>query len=73
MVNYDIASHNGLAAVGLGAVDALLAKTLDGFAKHVNSLRGRIALAFFFNEFLNFAGNHQNICHVCLHSVRIKD
>jgi hypothetical protein len=72
VIDDDIASHNGFAAVGFCGIDAFLAESFDGFAQDVNRLRGCIASCFFFNELLHFAGNNQNICHVCLHSIRIK-
>jgi hypothetical protein len=64
VIDYDIASHYGFAAVGLRAINAFLAKTLNGLAQNVDSFSGSVATAFFFDEFLNLASHNQNVCHV---------
>lgn len=63
MIDYDIASHNGLAAVGLCAIDTFLAKALNGFAQYVDRFSGCVATALFFDELFDLAGYNQNVCH----------
>lgn len=70
MVDHDIAGHNGFTTVSLGAVHALLAKALNGFAQNVDRFCGCVTTAFFLNKFLHFAGYNQNVRHVILHAVR---
>ena len=73
MIDNDVASHDGLAAISFRAIHALLAKTLNGLAQHVYRLCGCVTAAFFLYKFLNFAGYNQNVCHVVLHCNSVSD
>lgn len=64
MIDYDIASHNGFAAVSFGAIYALLAKALNRFAQDVDGLGRRVTSTFFFNELLHFACHNQYVSHL---------
>ena len=56
MIDYDIAGHNGFAAVRFRAINTLLTEALNSFAENVYSFGGSVAAASFFYKFLNFAG-----------------
>jgi hypothetical protein len=63
VINNDVTRHDRLTTVLLRVFDAFFTKTLDGLAEYLDRFRAGIALTLFFNEFLNFAGNYQNIRH----------
>jgi hypothetical protein len=63
VVYYYVASHDSFATVSFRAFHTFLAQGLNGLAENFDGFSGCIAAAFFFDEFLNFAGHNENVRH----------
>jgi hypothetical protein len=63
VVDHDIPGHDGLASIGLGRLNTLLAQTLDRFAQHIDGFGRSVALPSILDQFFDFACHYQNVCH----------